>query len=835
MGDSKKQWSLLISRGLVQEDQLQWAWSQLQQGVDLCSVLVRTGLISPEIAEQIRREESQSRSLISQSSLNNSLGNSCAQGSMSPAVSAESIFAALSKVYLEAKDLEPLFAPHAQHVFQRLGKLGEGGMGIVYRIQDQRLGRQAAMKVLRRDAPAQQKSLLSRFIREARLTAALDHPSVPAVYELGVNHDREQYMLMRVIEGETLKERIDNFHQDGGQNSKTLRELLDILLKVSETVAYSHFKKIIHRDLKPSNIMVGQFGEVMLMDWGLARKLGGSDSEDSCLIEEGKELSEDIDATQVGSVIGTFGYMPPEQASGENVDERADVFALGAILTTILSGDPPVLGKTAINRMTATIKGEIEVPSDRCSVPPELDCLAGAALAAEPEQRLDSAHQFVLNLKAYLLDEPLPLYQYSVFERAKRHIQCHPTLYVGLSFLAISALGATLSALELSRLEGQRQLENQRRLLTEEKNRRINIEKSELDKQKKSLTKENQVYELINKAEGIAKRAGPKTKVLELVEKALALSGYSETAYITAARVFETRHLWREGIEILGEGIEKNPPGYEIYFRIYLIEEMREQWIRNRVAVKGGTEKIDLNSKAFEKMSQVVEESGQKNEFTLFSAAQRAFKAQDYAKALNLLNMAEEKNKNMAALYIQRARVQLAMKNEAAALIDLKTSLIIKPRLYSWFTLGRIYYQRKQYDNAYRAFKNCIRDQSKLRLQALFMMAEIAIVRRDFDDGLLRLTELIKEQPKNLDYRQRRATLYFYKDHFSNCIRDYSFILASRPNDAESLYWRAACYFSIGQKSRGLNDFKKALSIEPKNVAARTIPMKFPWLKDALR
>lgn len=753
MGDPKKQWSLLLSRGLVQEKQLQWAWGQLQTGLDLCSVLVGHGLISPEMAEQVRQEESQNASLLSPSSLNHSLENSYVQGSAKPAVSGESIFEALSKVYLDAKDLEPLFAPHAQHVFQRLGKLGEGGMGVVYRIQDQRLGRQAAMKVLKRDTAAEQKSLLSRFIREARLTAALDHPSVPAVYELGVNHDREQYMLMRVIEGETLKERIDNFHQDGGQNSKTLRELLDILLKVSETVAYSHFKKIIHRDLKPSNIMVGQFGEVMLMDWGLARKLGDSESEDSCLIEEGKELSEDIDATQVGSVIGTFGYMPPEQASGESVDERADVFALGAILTTILSGEPPVLGKTAINRMTATIKGDIEVPSDRCSVAPELDCLARAALAADPEQRLDSAHQFVLNLKAYLVDDPMPLYHYSVFERTKRHIRRHPTLYVGLSLLAISALGATLSVLELARLESQRQLENQKRLVTEEKNKRINNEKSELDRQRKSLTKENKVYELINEAEGIAKRAGPKAKVLELVEKALALSGYSETAYITAARVFETRHLWREGIEILEEGIERNPPGYEIYFRIYLIEAMREQWIRNRVAVKGGTEAIDLNSKAFEKMSQVVDKSGQKNEFTLYAAAQRAFKAQDYRRALDLLNQAEVKNKNMAVLYVQRARVHLAMKNEAAALLDLKTSLVIKPRLYSWFTLGRIYYQRKQYDNAYRALKNCIQDQSRLRHQALSMMAEIAIIRRDFDDGLLRLTELIKEKPNELEYR----------------------------------------------------------------------------------
>ncbi|MDF1667327.1 MAG: serine/threonine-protein kinase, partial [Planctomycetota bacterium] len=472
MSDPKKQWQLLLSRGLANESQLQWAWGQLTPGLDLCEVLLRQSVISPETAMQIRSESELGPS----ANLYHSLEASASQSQIPMLSGDETVFRTLSKAYLSAKEIEPLFAPHAQHVFRRLGKLGEGGMGVVYRISDQRLGRQAAMKVLKNASSQktqtsnQNKQLLGRFLREARLTAALDHPCVPAVYELGVNDDREQYMLMRVIEGETLQRRIDEFHKEGGDNPKQLRELLEILLKASETVAFAHFRQIIHRDLKPSNIMVGQFGEVMLMDWGLARPLGDSQSEDSCLLDVEKELSEDLDATQVGSVIGTFGYMPPEQASGERVDEQADVFALGAILTTILTGKPPVLGKTAINRMTATIKGEIAIPSDRQAVPPELDCLAANALESEAADRLESANQFVVNLKAYLLGEELPLFSYGLLERIKRHIRKHPARYVGLSLLAVSALVATLSAIEVARLNSRRQFDNQLRKLTEEKN-----------------------------------------------------------------------------------------------------------------------------------------------------------------------------------------------------------------------------------------------------------------------------------------------------------------------------------------------------------------------------
>ncbi|MDF1661093.1 MAG: CDC27 family protein, partial [Planctomycetota bacterium] len=365
--------------------------------------------------------------------------------------------------------------------------------------------------------------------------------------------------------------------------------------------------------------------------------------------------------------------------------------------------------------------------------------------------------------------------------------------------------------------------------------KRINSEKLILKRQQKELKKQNQVYELINTAEGIAKRAGPKNEVLQLVEKALALSGHSETAYISAARVFETRLLWQEGIEILKEGVKRNPPGYDIYFRIYLLESKRERWLTNEVAVRGGHESLKLESETFLEMSKVVDGSGQENEFTLYSSAQRAMKNGDFREALTLLNKAEARNKNMAAIYVQRSQVQLQLNNPREAVRDLQRSLVIKPQLISWFRMGQIYFRNKQYRNAYNALERCVQDQTSLRHQALFMMAQISTEEKNYDDAISLLTRAIKDQAINLTYRERRASLLFYKNYFKDCIRDYSVILAVKPKHVESLYWRGACYFSINLREKGLIDYKKALALDPNNIAARSIPMQFPWLKDALK
>ncbi|MBY0396674.1 MAG: serine/threonine protein kinase, partial [Thermoleophilia bacterium] len=234
-----------------------------------------------------------------------------------------------------------------------LDAVGAGGMGEVYRTRDLPLGRDLALKVLR-PAFARDRAAERRFLREARITAGLQHPGIVPVHNLGRLADGRLFFTMKLVRGQTL-------HQ-------LLRDkaagLLSVFERVCEAVGYAHGQGVIHRDLKPANIMVGAFGEVQVMDWGLANR-GHKPTEEA---SAGLAADED-DSTQAGTVMGTPAYMPPEQARGEPLDERADVFALGAILCETLTGEPPFAGD-ALARSRAGDLRECFARLDACGADP---------------------------------------------------------------------------------------------------------------------------------------------------------------------------------------------------------------------------------------------------------------------------------------------------------------------------------------------------------------------------------------------------------------------------------------------------------------------------------
>src|SRR5262249_42227730 len=224
------------------------------------------------------------------------------------------------------------------------GEIGRGGMGVVLRGRDPKLGREVALKVLR-EQYADNEEAKQRFLEEAQIAGQLQHPGVVPIYELDHFEDGRPFFAMKLVKGRTLaallKERPDPTHDRP--------RFLQIFEQTCQALAYAHSKKVIHRDLKPANVMVGAFGEVQVMDWGLAKVLGNEsesppadpDNPGSCLPLTPPGLSGTD--TQPGSIRGTPAYMPPEQALGEvdRLDRRSDVFGLGAILCEILTGQPP--------------------------------------------------------------------------------------------------------------------------------------------------------------------------------------------------------------------------------------------------------------------------------------------------------------------------------------------------------------------------------------------------------------------------------------------------------------------------------------------------------------
>jgi serine/threonine-protein kinase len=283
-------------------------------------------------------------------------------------------------------------------------------MGAVIKGRDDELGRDLAVKVLLeryRDRP----ELIRRFIEEAQIAGQLQHPGIVPVYELGAFADNRPYFAMKLVRGQTLAELL----AARVAPSQELPRFLAIFETICQTMAYAHARGVIHRDLKPANIMVGSFGEVQVMDWGLAKVLPrhGEGSESS----QGSEADEDVIRTarsgsdvgesHAGSILGTPAYMAPEQARGEVkvVNERADVFGLGSILCEILTGHPAFSGRSGADSLRKAAEADLAEAFDRldaCQVDVGLLSLARACLAAEPTDRPRDAREVSSRMTAYL-------------------------------------------------------------------------------------------------------------------------------------------------------------------------------------------------------------------------------------------------------------------------------------------------------------------------------------------------------------------------------------------------------------------------------------------------
>jgi serine/threonine-protein kinase len=338
--------------------------------------------------------------------------------------------------------------------YQLSGEIARGGMGAVLRGRDVDLGRDLAVKVLL-EKYADRPDIARRFIEEAQIGGQLQHPGVVPVYDIGRFGSRP-FFTMKLVKGQTLAALLAERSDPAADRPR----LLDIALKVAQTLAYAHAKGVIHRDLKPANVMVGAFGEVQVMDWGLAKVLpeGGVADEERASRE--RERPEDVTTirtarssgtagsgtdTEAGSLLGTPAYMPPEQANGDiaHLDRRADVFGLGAILCEILTGKAPYLGRSAEEVRRKACNGDLAdalARLDVCGADPELIALTRACLSPEAVDRPKDAQAVADALTAYLdgVQQRLRAAELArVEERGRRRL----TTVVAGSLLALSIVG----------------------------------------------------------------------------------------------------------------------------------------------------------------------------------------------------------------------------------------------------------------------------------------------------------------------------------------------------------------------------------------------------------
>jgi len=305
--------------------------------------------------------------------------------------------------------------------YELLEEIGSGGMGAVYRARDLELGREVAIKILLTQY-APDSPTARRFLDEARITGRLQHPGIPAIYRVGSLPDGRPFLAMKLIAGRTLDDMLKQRAaptMEGGTFLSPLERaaegmfdrldavlqrgrLLGVFEHVAQAVAYAHQQGVIHRDLKPANVMVGAFGEVQVMDWGIARSgdrraepTGSANGEPAATVEYSPLPSyktPQSDLTQAGAILGTPAYMPPEQAIGavDQIGKPSDVFGLGAILCVILTGKPPYAGADAESNRQLAARAKLDDAFSRLDASgaePELVALAKRCLAAEPAQR----------------------------------------------------------------------------------------------------------------------------------------------------------------------------------------------------------------------------------------------------------------------------------------------------------------------------------------------------------------------------------------------------------------------------------------------------------------
>ncbi len=282
------------------------------------------------------------------------------------------------------------------------GQIARGGMSTIRRLRDRSLLRDTALKRLDPEL-AIHDAQVQRFLLEAQVTGQLDHPNIVPIHELGRDAEGSYYFTMKMVEGETLLERIDRAGAERLQPD-SLAELLQILIKVCEALAFAHSRGVIHRDVKPSNIMTGQFGQVYIMDWGIARVLPLSEDTGS---DRRVQVSAMAEIDPPGSIIGSLGYMAPEQVEGRHseIDARTDVFSLGATLYHVLAGQPPYTETHYYTLLTKVMNCEFPPPDEvvgRGALPPGLTRIVTKAMAPEPADRYRSVSAMQRDVELFM-------------------------------------------------------------------------------------------------------------------------------------------------------------------------------------------------------------------------------------------------------------------------------------------------------------------------------------------------------------------------------------------------------------------------------------------------
>jgi Flp pilus assembly protein TadD len=451
--------------------------------------------------------------------------------------------------------------------YRTLRLLGKGGLGEVFVALDEELNREVALKEIQEKHHSSGDSVV-RFLLEAEVTGRLEHPGVVPVYGLGRYPDGRPYYAMRLIKGETFKDAIERFHKadlpgrDPGERSLAFRELLRRFIDVCNAMAYAHSKGVLHRDLKPANVMLGHFGETLVIDWGLAKVLGRPTADST----EGVSLLQGMQTASLGGtgLAGTPGYLSPEQAEGRTneLSPASDVYSLGIMLYELLTGQGPFKGGPLEQTLSRHRRGVFTPPRHlNSSVPRGLEAVCLKAMALQPEDRYASAKELAADVDHWLGDEPVTAYREPLTARVRRWSRRHRATVSGLVALLVTVTAALAVGLAIVNAEEAKTRTALNQVTDEQKKTKQALAEKEIEQKKTQQALAEKEVEA-TKARQAADRAEKAEK-----ERRIELGRTAVAAAVLSAQ----RGKWDEALKHYRQALALEPED-EVALRLGILD-----------------------------------------------------------------------------------------------------------------------------------------------------------------------------------------------------------------------------------------------------------------------